>query len=537
MTSDAARCLALPALAAFSLLAGCQPATPRYDLVVYGGTSAGVAAAVHAARLGKSVILIEPGRHLGGMSSGGLGATDIGNKAAIGGLAREFYRRVGAKYGQPEAWTFEPHVAEAVFNEWVREAGVPVVLGERLDRRPMRGAPPESGRVRGVEMRGRQIERLVMESGRALAGRVFLDATYEGDLMAGAGCTFTVGREGNDKYGETLNGVQVAQATHHQFDRDVDPYQVAGDPGSGLLPGIEPGPPPPDGTGDHRVQAYNFRLCTTDVPENRRPWPKPEEYDPRQYELLLRNLAAGDRRVPWHPVMLPNRKTDTNNNHAISTDYIGMNHAYPTADYATREQIVAAHRTWQQGLMWTLAHDPRVPPEIRQPFQTWGPARDEFVDNDNWPHQLYIREARRLVGAYVMTQHNCQGRATADKPVGLAAYTMDSHNVQRYVDARGFVRNEGDVQVGGFAPYPIDYHAIVPRRQECTNLLVPVCLSASHIAYGSIRMEPVFMVLAHSAATAAAQALDAGVAVQDVDYALLAARLRAEGQILECSSE
>jgi hypothetical protein len=505
------------------VLTGCTSAVPRYDVVVYGGTSGGVIAAVKAAQLGRSVVLIEPGQHLGGLSAGGLGATDIGNKGAIGGLAREFYRRLGQHYGQEEAWKFEPHVAEALFEELVREANVPVVRGARLDL------------AQGVRKHGARIVTIRMESGRTFAGGVFIDATYEGDLMAKAGVAYTVGREGNAPYGETLNGVQVRNAREHQFVKDVDPYVRCGDRTSGLLPGIDPNGPGAEGAGDHRVQAYNFRLCATDVPENRRAWPKPAEYDPALYELLLRNFEAGDERVPWGPVPLPNHKTDSNNNFAVSTDYIGANYAYADGDYATRARIVQAHRTYQQGLMWTLANSPRVPAKVRQEFQKWGLARDEFVDHDNWPHQIYVREARRMVGAYVMTQHHCEGRAVAEDAVGLAAYTMDSHNVQRYVDAQGHVRNEGDVQVGGFPPYPISYRAIVPRRAECTNLLVPVCLSASHIAFGSIRMEPVFMVLGESAATAAVQALEGGavpVDVQALDVKRLQARLTADGQVL-----
>jgi len=521
-----------------------QPPQPTYDVVVYGGTSAGVVAAARAARMGASVVLIEPGKHLGGLSSSGLGATDIGNKEAIGGLSREFYRRVGARYGKEEAWRFEPHVAEQVFGELVREAGVKVVFGQRLDltgrtirREPLKAGCPQpllhrTSGAAGVVKRGGRIVSLRMESGLTVAGRVFIDASYEGDLMALAGVGYVIGREGNAIYGETLDGVQTRNAKYHQFTRPVDPYVLPGDPKSGLLPGIDPTGPGREGAGDHRVQAYCFRMCTTDVPANRRPWEKPADYDPRQYELLLRNFEAGDHRVPWHPVMMPNRKTDTNNNFAVSTDYIGMNYDYPDGDYATRARIVAAHRSYQQGLMWTLAHSPRVPPEVRKHFQKWGLARDEFTDNDNWPYQLYIREARRMVAGYVMTEQNCRGRRVARDAVGLGSYGMDSHNVQRYVDASGHVRNEGDVQVHGFAPYPISYRAIVPRRAECTNLLVPVCVSASHIAYGSIRMEPVFMLLGDSAATAAVLALRQDIDVQAVGYVQLAKQLRAAGQVL-----
>ena len=374
-----------------------------------------------------------------------------------------------------------------------------------------------------------------MESGRSFRGRVFIDATYEGDLMAAAGVSYVVGREANSTYGETLNGVQTQNAIHHQFVQPVDPYVVAGDASSGLLYGVDGSGPGAEGQGDHRVQAYCYRLCATDDPDNRRPWPKPDDYDARRYELLLRNFEAGDERVPWHPVRMPNRKTDSNNNFAVSTDCIGMNYAYPDGDYATRERIICEHETYTKGLMWTLANDPRVPEAVRSHFRTWGLARDEFVDNDNWPYQLYGREARRMVSEYVMTQHDCQGRRVAEDPVGLAAYTMDSHNVQRYVDGHGCARNEGDVQVGGFPPYPISYRSIVPRRAECTNLLVPVCLSASHIAFGSIRMEPVFMVLGESAATATVLALETGGAVQDVPYNCLAERLLSDGQILRWS--
>jgi len=516
---------------------------PVHDLVIYGGTSGGIAAGVQARRMGKTVVLIEPGKHLGGLTSGGLGATDIGNKGAIGGISREFYQRVKRHYADPAAWkyempeayrsgrgsettredamwTFEPHVAEQILEQWCNEVGLVIVRGERLD---LKG---------GVEKKDGRIASIRMESGKVFRGRMFIDATYEGDLMAKAGVSYTVGREANSQYGETLNGVQVANATKHQFVKSVDPYVKRGDPKSGLLPRVVPGPPAADGSADNKVQAYNYRLCATDQPANRLPWPKPAGYDELQYEILLRNFEAGDLRVPWNPVLMPNRKTDSNNNFAFSTDNIGMNYAYPDGDYATREAIIREHIDYQQGLMWTLANHERVPAKIREHFRTWGLAKDEFPDTGNWPHQLYVREARRMVGEYVMTQHNCQGRAVAEDPVGLAAYTMDSHNIQRYVDASGHVRNEGDVQVGGFAPYGISYRSLVPKAAECKNLFVPVCLSATHISYGSIRMEPVFMVLGQSSATAAALAIDAGTSVQDVDYARLRERLLADKQVL-----
>jgi FAD dependent oxidoreductase len=395
--------------------------------------------------------------------------------------------------------------------------------------RPYQGVPPNP---HAVEKQGTRIVSIRMESGRVFAGSVFIDATYEGDLMAQAGVSYRVGREANSVYGETLDGVQVQHAVSHQFVVPVDPYLVAGNPASGLLPGIEPHPPAADGTGDCRVQAYCFRLCMTDVPENRIPWPKPADYDPRRYELLLRNFEAGDHRVPWKPDAIPNRKTDTNNNYAVSIDDIGTNYAYPDGDYATRARIIAEHTSYEQGLLWTLANSPRVPPRIRATFERFGLAADEFVDNGHWPHQLYVREARRMVSDYVMTQHDCQGKRRADDAVGLAAYTMDSHNVERYV-RDGRVWNEGDVQVGHFPPYPIAYRSLCPKKTECTNLLVPTCPSASHIAFGSIRMEPVFMVLGQSAATAGVMAIESQSSVQDVEVKRLQQRLVSDGQILK----
>jgi hypothetical protein len=536
------RVLLFPLLAVPSIAVAADE--PIYDLVIYGGTSGGVAAGVQARRMGKTAIVIEPTKDLGGLTTGGLGATDIGNKGAIGGISREFYQRIRQHYADPAAWkyekpeqyrsgrgseqakedamwTFEPHVAEALMDKLCEEAGVVVVRGERLHL------------AKGVEKQDGRIVSIRMESGKVFRGKMFIDATYEGDLLAKAGVSYTVGREANSQYGETLSGVQVKNATKHQFVKPVDPYVKPGDPASGLLPRVEAGPPAKDGEGDKRVQAYNYRLCATDRPENRRPWPKPASYEERQYEILLRNFEAGDMRVPWNPILMPNRKTDANNNFAFSTDNIGMNYGYPEGDYATRERIIREHIDYQQGLMWTLANHPRVPESIRKQFQTWGLAKDEFQDTDNWPQQLYVREARRMVGHYVMTQHNCQGREVAKDSVGLAAYTMDSHNVQRYVDAAGHVRNEGDVQVGGFAPYAISYGSLIPKEAECQNLLVPVCLSATHISYGSIRMEPVFMVLGQSCATAAALAIDSGTSVQAVDYTKLRERLLADKQVLE----
>jgi hypothetical protein len=496
----------------------------EYDIVIYGGTCGGVTAAVQAIKMGKTAVIIEPGKHLGGLSSGGLGATDIGNKGAIGGLSREFYQRVGKHYGQDEAWKFEPHVAEKIFEDFIAEHKIPVVRNERLDLKT------------GVKKDGLRIVSITMESGKVFSGKMFIDCTYEGDLLAKAGASYTVGREANAQYGETLNGVQVKNSKSHQFIKNVDPYVVPGDPKSGLIAGIQADGPGEEGAADKRVQAYNFRMCLTDATENQIPFPKPANYDEKRYELLLRNVEAGDLRLPFNLVGMPHRKTDSNNNFAVSTDNIGMNYAYPEADYATREKIIQEHKDYQMGFMWTLANHPRVPSELRAKVSKWGLPKDEFKETGGWPHQLYVREARRLVSDVVMTQHHCQGRELAQDSVGMAAYTMDSHNVQRYVTKEGFVRNEGDVQVGGFKPYPISYRSIVPKETELNNLFVPVCLSSTHISYGSIRMEPVFMVLSQSAATAAVFAIDDKVAVQKVDYKKLQERLLADKQVLSWNS-
>ncbi len=539
-------CTAIAMALLLGILPGGSEAEPvERDIVVYGGTSAGIVAGIQAAAMGKSVIVIEPSEREGGLTTGGLGQTDIGNKQVIGGLSREFYRRIAGHYADPGAWkwekreeyrdsgqtrtakgeetmwTFEPSAALQVYRDWIAETGIEIVHGERLDR------------GKGVVKKDGRIVSIAMESGKVFGGKMFIDATYEGDLMAAAGVGYTVGREANAQYGETLNGVQTAQARHHQFVKGVDPYVVPGDPGSGLLPFIDPAGPGVEGGGDHRVQAYCFRMCLTDHPENRIAFEKPEGYEEQWYELLLRNYEAGETGLPWINSSMPNRKTDTNNRLGFSTDFVGQNYAYPEAGYAEREAIVARHLQYQKGLMWTLAYHPRMPEKIRAEISKWGMSRDEFVEGGGWQDQLYIREARRMVGGVVMTQNHCQRREIIEDSVGMGAYTMDSHHVQRHIDGNGHVRNEGDVQVGGFPPYPISYRSIVPKRDECENLLVPVCLSASHIAFGSIRMEPVFMVLGQSAATAASFAIDGGVAVQEVSYEKLRERLAADGQVLE----
>jgi len=525
---------------------------PRsHDVVIYGGTSAGVVAAVQAKRMGKSVVIVSPDKHLGGLTAGGLGFTDTGNKSVIGGIAREFYHRVWRHYQEPVAWkwekreqfgnrgqgtpaidgerrtmwVFEPHVAEAVFEALVAENEIEVVRDEWLDR------------DKGVEKRDGRILAISTLGGRTFAGKIFVDATYEGDLMAAAGVSYFVGRESNSRYGETLNGVQIENARKHQFHVPIDPYVVPGDPSSGLLPRIHGGDPGRQGEGDHRLQAYNYRVCLTAVPENRVPFPRPKGYDSRQYELLLRTLLAGIWYRGGTFDLVPNKKTDTNNHGPFSTDNIGGSDDYPQASYARRREILEEHETYQKGYFFFLANDPRVPGKQREWMARWGLARDEFRDNGHWPHQIYVREARRMVSDFVVTENHVRGKKPTPRPIGMGSYNMDSHNTQRYVDASGHVRNEGDVQVRLDGPYPIDLGAIITRRHEVENLLVPVCISASHIAYGSIRMEPVFMILGQSAATVASLAIDAESAVQDVSYDGLRERLLGDGQVLEYASE
>ena len=523
------------------------------DICVFGGTSAGIIAAVKAKQLGKSVVIVEPGKFLGGLSTGGLSATDIGNKAAVGGLSREFYHRIALHYKQDAAWmlekrgdyfgkrgsgqsaasnldaadatmwTFEPKVARAVYDAWLKEANVRVLREQRL---------------KSVKKDGARITEFTTENGNVFRAKMFLDCTYEGDLMAKAGVSYHVGREANATYGETLNGI-CANTPKHQFTVAVDPYVKPGDANSGLLPFIQPGDGGKPGDGDKRVQTYNYRLCFTTNAANRGAVAPPPNYDAGKYELLARYLealvAAGKKpRLGefWNPIWMPNQKTDINNNGGFSTDFIGANYDYPEADYAARERICREHENYIRGFLVFMATSPRVPDYLRREMQQWGPCLDEFPETGGWPNQLYVREARRLISDYVMTEKNCRGQEVINDSVGLAAYNMDSHNCQRIVKS-GRAENEGDVQVPPMKPYPISYRSLVPKQSQCENLFVPVCMAASHIAYGSIRMEPVFMILAESSTTAAAMAIDEKIPVQKINYAKLRASLLADKQILD----
>lgn len=492
------------------------------DICIYGGTSGGVAAAVQATRMGKSVSLAVFGTHLGGLTSGGLGATDVGNTGSIGGVSREFYRRIGQRYGQAERFNFEPHVAREVYAAWLAEIGV---------------TPRWNQRLASVQKNGQRITQITMEDGTIHRARMFIDATYEGDLMAMAGASFTFGREGTNAYGESLNGIR-ASTPSHQFTVNVDPYVVPGNPASGLLPFVQPGNGGTPGDGDQRIQAYNYRLCFTQNATNRLPHVVPPNYDPARYELLGRlldaRLAAGHTLTINHffsVSTMPNGKTDMNNNGAFSTDYIGMNYTYPTNTYAAREQMDREHLEYIQGLIQYLTTSPRSPANLQTQMLSWGPCKDEWTETGGYSPQIYVREARRLMGDYVMTQADCQSARVADDSICLGSYNMDSHNCQRIVQG-GYARNEGDVQVSLPKPYPISYRAIVPRAGECENVFVTFAISATHIAFGSTRMEPVFMMASQAAATAAAFAIDDDVPAQQVDYAKLALQLSADGQVL-----
>ena len=501
-------------IVAVALLMGACNIPVKYDVCIYGGTSAGVVAAYSAAQRGLDVVIIEPTEHIGGMTSGGLGFTDIGNKQVIAGVAKQFYRKVGEHYGRLEQWIFEPSVAEKIMREYISHENIELM---------------ENFRIRESHMIGTRISEIIVESSdnpsrtKTIKADYFIDCSYEGDLMARSGVEYTVGREANEQYGETYNGVELMD--RHQFPDGIDPYKEKGNPKSGLLWGISPAEVAPDGTADSMVQAYNYRICLTDNPDNMIPITRPENYDSTRYELLLRLIEAQPEKRFLNDYFIwsrmPNGKTDINNRGGFSSDMIGMNHYYPEASYDERKAIIDAHTDYTKGLLYFIGHDERVPEIMRQRMLLWGYPKDEYVKNGHWTPQLYIREARRMVGEYVATQADCQGYTAPEDGVGMAAYQMDSHNCQRIVinkDGMNMVKNEGNVEIGGGLPYPISYRSITPKREQCTNLLVPVCLSASHIAYGSIRMEPVFMVLGQSAAVAAALAVEqGGCDIQNVD--------------------
>ena len=523
--------------------------TRSADVIIYGGTSAAVTAAVQLSIMNRSVIIVSPDIHLGGLTSSGLGFTDTGNKEVIGGLSREFYQRIYDYYQEPETWRwqqmeeygnkgqgtpaidgdqrtmwiFEPHIAEQVFEDFIHDFDIEIYRDEWLNRED------------GVTKVDGKIESITTLSGRTYEGEVFIDATYEGDLMASAGVSYHVGREANSVYNEQWNGCQVGilHHGHHFGEMKVSPYIVPDDPSSGVLPRISTDDPGVRGEGDQRVQAYCFRTCLTNETENRVPFKKPADYDSTQYELLIRIFEAG-----WHNVFskfdaIPNLKTDVNNHGPFSFDNIGMNYDYPEATYQRRNEIIREHENYQQGLLYFIANDPRVPEHIQTEMKKWGLAKDEFLDNGHWPHQIYVREARRMLGEFVMTENEIFGRAPVSQSIGMGSYTMDSHNTQRYITPEGYVQNEGDIGVHPENPYKINLGSILPRKAECFNLLVPVAVSSSHIAFGSIRMEPVFMILGQSAAIVAAMSVETNRSIQEIPYDEIRSVLLDNGQILE----
>ncbi len=522
--------------------------TYKADVIVYGGTSSAVSTAVAASRMGKSVIVVSPDQHLGGLSSSGLGFTDTGNKTVIGGIAREFYQLIYQHYQAPGAWNwqkqseygnvgqgnpaidgenrtmwiFEPHAAEEAFEKLINQPNIKVYRNEWLDR------------DNGIIKQDGSIISFKTISGKTFEGKVYIDATYEGDLMASAGVKYSVGREANSVYDEKWNGIQKGVFHHrHYFKEKIDPYKVPGNPSGGLLPRISPDSPGENGTGDNKIQAYCFRLCMTKVAENKIAITKPEGYDSIQYELLGRLAKAGwmeffDKYDP-----IPNQKTDVNNHGPFGFDNIGMNWDYPDATYERRKEIIKEHELYQKGLLYFIATDKRIPSVIQTKMNEWGLAKDEFRDNGNWPYNIYVRESRRMAGEYVMTENDVFGKRSGPRSVGMGSYTMDSHNVQRYVTPEGFVQNEGDIGVSPNEPYQIDLGCILPKKEYCKNLLVPVCVSCSHIAFGSIRMEPVFMILGQSAGTIASMAIDAKKSIYELSYDEIKSKLEASGQILK----
>lgn len=533
---------------------GCQSYSEdkplKADVIVYGGTSSAITTAVQIKRMGKSVIVVSPDTHLGGLSSSGLGYTDTGNKEVIGGLAREFYHLLYQHYMIPESWSwqkqsefgnkgqgtpaidgefrtmwlFEPHVAEEAFEKMISDNKITVYRNAWLNRES--GVVKDDGKIVSIKTL----------NGMIFTGKIFIDATYEGDLMASAGVSYHTGRESSAQYNEEWNGVQVGDfpIKHHDFDNlKISPYMIPGDPTSGLLPGITPDPPGNRGDADKRIQAYCFRTCLTDHPGNRVPFMRPAGYDSTQYELLVRIYNAGWRGTFNKFDAIPNRKLDVNNHGPFSFDNIGMNYDFPDASYERRKEIIDEHTTYQKGLLWFIGNDPRVPAEVRNEMSRWGYSKDEFAENSYWPYNIYVREARRMIGEYVMTENDVLSKRDVPHSIGMGSYNLDSHNTQRYITPEGFVENEGDIEHPAPKPYMIDLGSIFPKKEECTNLLVSVCVSSSHIAFGSIRMEPVFMILGQSAGTVAAMALDKKKSIHELTYEEIRVKLLADGQVLE----
>ncbi|SFL34011.1 FAD dependent oxidoreductase [Porphyromonadaceae bacterium KH3CP3RA] len=517
-----------------------------FDICVYGESASGVMAAIQAARLDKNVVLISKNQHVGGLATSGLTATDMNRNDMVGGIAREFYQRIYAYYQDPAAWrnqdrdeffiqsirrtyrgknddrqmqwVYESRIAEKIMLDMLEEAGVKLWFNERLQFED------------GIKKRGTRITAISMESGKTVNAKVFIDATYEGDLMAKAGVSYTVGRESNDTYNETLNGYRINYENGTDLSA-IDPYIVEGDKSSGLLPYIDSEIPLGQGEADHRVQAYCYRMTLTDDPDNRIKIQKPDNYNPLWYEVLVRRIQQNPKLTLQDIITLtpmPNRKTDTNH-----LDFFGASYDYAEANYNKRKEIEQLHKDYALGMLWLLEHDPRIPEHIRTEMSDWGLPKDEFEDTGNFPYHIYVREARRMIGEYVMVEKNVakENREDAQHPVGVGSYALDCHYVSKVIDKEGKLRYEGTI-FKGVVPYSISYYSLTPKKNECTNLLVPVCLSASHVAFSSIRMEPVYMVLGQSAAVAASIAINGKAAVQDIAYDKLAEQLLELKQII-----
>ena len=497
-----------------------------YDVIVYGGTAGGAMAAIAAAEQDVKVALLEPRRHIGGMLSGGLGRTDMDRQQyVIGGYAREFFVRAGGYYNKDISWTFEPKVAEEILNKWVEKAGVEVFFGQRVD---------------SVSLERNIIRRIKMENGSEFAAKVFIDSSYEGDLMARAGVSYTIGREGRDKYGESFAGIKEIQPGQHQISVPISPYDSSGN----LLPYvIDDSNVGAVGDGDKKVQAYCFRVCLTEVKENQLPITRPKDYDAARYELMRRylNKRKALHKSIWLPLgisRMPNGKTDINSGGGVSTNLPGASWEYPDADYKRRQEIWEEHLSHTKGLLYFLGHDEAVPEEIRDEMNRWGLAKDEFIDTGHWPHQMYIREGRRMLGEYIMTQHDVQSKRKKYDTIGIGGYNMDVREVQWIAkQIYWFPLPKKMVLMEGYfthpvEPYEIPYRCLLPRQAECNNLLVTSCVSASHMAYSSLRMEPQYMIMGQSAGVASALAVKSERDVHLIDITILQEELKKQKQIL-----
>ena len=486
------------------------------DVLVYGGTPGGVIAAVAAARAGADVALIEPSAHVGGMMSNGLSWTDRGDVGVIGGIVDEFFDRTQALEGSVRGrYAFQPKTAEAVFKQMLSQAGVTVYYGERL---------AEGGGA--VTKSGTRITAIRLESGASLAAHVFIDASYEGDLLARAGVAYRVGREAVEEFGEPLAGVRPAQVV-----MSVPP---------GLDPGFPLSAPGPVGSADERIQGSNYRLCLSTNAANQVPFPQPAGYDPARYDINVEywsQLAASGQspNLHWamHVDLLVNQKWDLNEFALLSLGLPGANHGYPEGTYAQRTAIDAYHEDYQKGFLYFLANDPNVPSALQDQVNAFGLCADEFTDNESWPRLLYLREGRRMVGRHVLTQLDIGTLRSKPDIIGMASYRLDSHAVSRWIDGQGRLVAEGSFGAGGVSQrWAIPYRSITPERAQASNLLVPVAAAASHVAHASLRMEPSYMIMGQAAGTAAAMAAASGTDVQVLSVSALQNALKATGSVL-----